>query len=96
LRAYSQGHRAQTYSGDYKGAVVFFEQATRLDPNFAMAYARLALATWAAGSLPSPENARKAYGLRERVSERERFYIESTYENFVTENLENSRKIYET
>ncbi len=43
LRAYSQGHRAQTMSGDYKGAVSSFEQATRLDPNFAMAYARLAV-----------------------------------------------------
>lgn len=95
LRAYSQGHRAATISADYKGAVLLFQEATRLDPNFAMAYARLAAASIWTGNGPSPENARKAYDLRERVSERERFYIESTYENFVTENLEASRKIYE-
>ncbi len=49
-----------------------------------------------AGTGVSPENARKAYDLRGRVSERERFYIESTYENFVNENFEAARKIYET
>jgi tetratricopeptide (TPR) repeat protein len=41
------------------------------------------------------ENASKAYELRQRVSEREKFYIESTYERSVTENLEAARKIYE-
>jgi tetratricopeptide (TPR) repeat protein len=95
LRAYSLGHRANI-SGDYKAAMLFFDEATRRDPNFAMAYARLAVVSRWAGSGPSPENARKAYDLRERVSERERFYIESTYENSVTENLEAARKIYET
>ena len=97
LRAYSLGHRAATISGDYKAAMLFFDEATRRDPNFAMAYARLAvLAAQITGSGASLENARKAYELRERVSERERFYIESTYQTYVTENLEAAGKIYET
>ena len=41
------------------------------------------------------ENARKAYELRERVSEREKFFIASHYEFFVTGNLEAARKTYE-
>ena len=97
LRAYSLGHRAATISADYKAATLFFDEATRRDPNFAMAYARLAvLAAQITGSGASLENARKAYELRERVSERERFYIESTFQAYVTENLEAAGKIYET
>ena len=41
------------------------------------------------------ENTRKAYELRERVSEREKFYIVSHYEHYVTGNLEAARKAYE-
>ena len=41
------------------------------------------------------ENARKAYELRERVSEREKLYITSHYEDYVTGNLEVARKTYE-
>ena len=40
LQAYSVGRRVSAGS-DYAGAVPFFEQAVKLDPNFAMAYARL-------------------------------------------------------
>ena len=75
---------------------MLFEQATRLEPNFAMAYARLAAAIPWAGKDPSPENARKAYDLRSRVGEREKYFIEAAYHNQVTENAEASRKIHET
>ena len=51
-------------------------------------------ATWAKLPVP-PRISRKAYELRERVSEREKFYIASHYENFVTGNLEAARKTYE-
>jgi tetratricopeptide (TPR) repeat protein len=43
----------------------------------------------------SVENAKKAYELRQRVSERERYYIESIYSNIVTENLDSARQINE-
>ncbi len=61
-----------------------------------MAYGRLAHSYTNIGqTAKAAENARKANDLRQRVSERERFYIESTYEFSVTENLEATRKVYE-
>jgi len=61
-----------------------------------MAYARLGQNYNNLGeTAQAAENARKAYELRERVSEREKFYIESHYEHFVTGDLEAARKIYE-
>jgi tetratricopeptide (TPR) repeat protein len=41
------------------------------------------------------ENTRRAYELRERVSEWEKFYIESHYHEFVTGDLEKARQAYE-
>jgi tetratricopeptide (TPR) repeat protein len=41
------------------------------------------------------ENTKKAYELRERVSEREKFYIESHYYHYVTGDLEKARQAYE-
>lgn len=41
------------------------------------------------------ENTRKAYDLRDRVSEREKFYIESHYQSLVTGDLEKARQTYE-
>jgi tetratricopeptide (TPR) repeat protein len=41
------------------------------------------------------ENTRKAYELRQRVSEREKFYIESHYHDHVTGDLEKARQVFE-
>jgi hypothetical protein len=38
---------------------------------------------------------RKAYQLRDRVSEQERFYIESHYHTMVTGDFEKAREVYE-
>jgi eukaryotic-like serine/threonine-protein kinase len=52
------------------------QRAISLDPNFAMAYARLGTNYYHLGqNSRAAENARKAYELRERVSEREKFYV---------------------
>ena len=96
LQAYGQGYRAMDIKGDFKGAILFFEQAISVDPNFAMAYGRLAHAYANLGDTThAADSSRRAYELRQRVSERERFYIEATYQSIATENLEASRKIYE-
>ena len=61
-----------------------------------MAYAALGTSYANLGeTLQAAENARKAYALRERVSEREKFYIVSHYETYVTGNLEAARRTYE-
>jgi eukaryotic-like serine/threonine-protein kinase len=95
LQAYSLGYRA-TERNDDAAAVPLFQRATSLDPNFAMAYARLGTSYNNLGETTrAAENTRKAYELRERVSERENFFIASRYEHFATGNLEAARKTYE-
>ncbi len=96
LQAYSLGSKAWHVNADFKGAIPSFERAVSLDPNFAMAYVALATNNQNIGeSTRAAESARRAYDLRQRVSERERFAIESTYELNVTENYEAARKVCE-
>jgi eukaryotic-like serine/threonine-protein kinase len=79
LNAYSLGRKVFFEKGN-TAALPYLERAVELDPNFAIAYRALGAMYH---NLNQPvrmaENVRKAYELRERVSERERFYIESTY-----------------
>ena len=96
LQAYSLGYQAQIVKNDDAAAIPLFQRAVSLDPNFAMAYARLGTNYSNLGQTArAAENTRKAYELRERVSEREKFYIVSHYEHYVTGNLEAARKTYE-
>src|SRR4029077_2503404 len=96
LQAYSLGYQAQIVKRDNAAAVPLLQRAISLDSNFAMAYARLGTNYSNLGQTArAAENARKAYELRERVSEREKLYITSHYEDYVTGNLEAARKAYE-
>jgi serine/threonine protein kinase/Flp pilus assembly protein TadD len=96
LQSYSLGRKTQVEKGDDAAAVPFFERAIHLDPNFAMAYASLGTIYWNLGEASlGAENTRRAYELRERVSEREKFYIESHYYKYVTGDLEKARQVYE-
>jgi len=96
LQAYSLGCQTASVKRDYAAAVPLFQRAISLDPNFAMAYARLGTAYSNLGETArGAEITRKAYELRGRVSEREKLYIVSHYENYVTGNLEAARKAYE-
>ena len=57
-----------------------FQHAIELDPNFAMAHARLAAVYNNLGEEDkSVAEAKKAFDLRDRISERERFYIDDHY-----------------
>jgi SLT domain-containing protein len=68
----------------------------RDDPKFAMAYAHIANAHANLGeSRLALEYVRKAYELRENVSERERLYIEAHYYGFATGELEKSAQVWE-
>jgi eukaryotic-like serine/threonine-protein kinase len=96
LQAYSLGYQAQMVKNDYAAAIPLFQRAVTLDPNFAMAYARLGSSYGNPGeTVRSAETSRQAYELRQRVSERERFYIASHYENYVAGDLEAARKTCE-
>jgi Flp pilus assembly protein TadD/predicted Ser/Thr protein kinase len=96
LQVYSLGRKTMVGKGDFAAAVPLFQRAIRLDQNFAMAYASLGVSYWRLGEISlAAENQRKAYELRERVSEREKFYIESHYYEVATGNLEKARRAYE-
>jgi DNA-binding winged helix-turn-helix (wHTH) protein/tetratricopeptide (TPR) repeat protein len=86
LRAYSLGMKTVDTKGR-TAAIPFLQRAVELDPKFAMAYARL-------GFL-SVENVRKAYELRERVTERERLYIEAHYYRDVTGEQDKAASVWE-
>jgi DNA-binding winged helix-turn-helix (wHTH) protein/tetratricopeptide (TPR) repeat protein len=84
LKAYSLGMKTLRATGVVT-ALPFFQRAVELDPNFAMAYARLGTTyAYLQQAELTAENARKAYELRAKVSERERLYIEEEYYRLVT------------
>ena len=96
LQAYSAGRKTEVGMGDTSSAVPFYKRAIELDPNFAMAYAALgnAYSNLNEAGLAA-DNLRQAYALRDRVSECERFYIESHYFHFVTGDLTKAQRVYE-
>jgi serine/threonine protein kinase/tetratricopeptide (TPR) repeat protein len=97
LQAYTIAYKTMVVNGDFAAAIPLFTRATQLDPNFAMAYARLGTNYYNVGEdHKSVEAMTKAYQLRERASEREKLYIDSHYADFVTGNLEAARSAYET
>ena len=92
LQAYSLGIKAFDVTNDLVAALPFFQRASTLDPNFAMAYLRLAECYQPQGEMAiAAENARKAYQLRDRTSDREKLHISAFYEYVVTGNLEATR-----
>jgi Flp pilus assembly protein TadD len=93
LKAYSTGMKVNVASGT-AAAIPFFQRAVAIDPKFAIAYASLGLAYSGAGeSVLSAQNTTRAWQSRDRVSDRERFFIDFTYDRQVTGNLE---KAYQT
>jgi tetratricopeptide (TPR) repeat protein/tRNA A-37 threonylcarbamoyl transferase component Bud32 len=95
LKAYSTGWRVQSTTG-YVGSVPFFKRAVEIDPKFAAAYAFLGRAYGDMGeSALSAENTTKAYQLRDRATDAEKFFITATYEQQVTGNLGKAAKAYE-
>jgi tetratricopeptide (TPR) repeat protein/predicted Ser/Thr protein kinase len=95
LKAFSMGYRISSTKEIIDG-LPFQKRAVELDPNFAMAYAIMAANYWVDGQVGrGAENARKAYDLREKVSERERLTIEGYYYQFATGELEKAAQTYE-
>ena len=79
LKAYSLGAKTAYAKGE-TAALPFFKRAVELDPNFAMAYSWMSDVYSDLNEVGgAAENARRSYALREKVSERERFFIESNY-----------------
>jgi eukaryotic-like serine/threonine-protein kinase len=93
LKTFSMGVTTAYAKGD-KEAILFYRRAIEIDPSFAMAYARLGVSY---GNLGQPslalENLKKAYDLREHVSEREKLHITADYQ-FAMGDLEKEAQTY--
>jgi serine/threonine protein kinase/Flp pilus assembly protein TadD len=91
LKAYTTAMKLDSTAG-----IPVFRHAIEIDPKFAMAYANLGLDYSDIGeSVLSAENTRKAWELRDRVSDQERFFIDFTYQREVTGNLEDAYQTLE-
>jgi len=94
LKAYSLGVKARNDKGNL-AAIPFFGRAIELDPNFAMAYTGLSVAQDALDRYDLARDAAgKAFVLRDRVSERERFRISGIYYSLVPSDLERAVQVY--
>jgi tetratricopeptide (TPR) repeat protein len=95
LKAYSLGRKLNLAKG-FTAALPFYQRATDLDPSFASAYGWMSdLYNGLVQGGLAAGYARKAYALREKVSERERFDIEGRYYLFATGELEKAATTYE-
>src|SRR5439155_1137733 len=95
LKAFTTGNEMYL-AGKNLEAIPFLKHAVELDPNFALAYAKLGVVH--ANSLQHDLAAKftaKAFELRERASERERFYISNLYYGLATEELDKDIEVLE-
>jgi eukaryotic-like serine/threonine-protein kinase len=95
LSQYTTGLRVQEQQGDV-ASIPFCKRAIELDPNFAIAYNCLAksysnLAEYGLAS----ESMQKAYNLRARASELERYSISANYYFTVTGELDKANRTFE-
>lgn len=96
LKAFAMGDEERR-KGRSRESLVFYKRAVELDQNFAMAHARIGVHYFNQQQIEtSKEHIRKAYELRDRVSERERLYIAEKYYNYVTGELDKAVETLQT
>ncbi len=94
LQAFSQGNEDHQKM-DEDDAIPHFKKAVELDPNFALAWATLGVSSTNTGhDAEGVQAVRKAYELRDRTSEREKFYIQAHYYTEVTIEPEKALQVY--
>jgi eukaryotic-like serine/threonine-protein kinase len=95
LKAYSTGLKLGFSSG-FASGIPLLKRATEIDPQFAMAHAHLGLWYSSIGeSMLARESIGRGYELRDRVSDRENFFITAMYRRDVTGNLEAAHRTLE-
>ena len=93
LKAYSLGWKVATLQGP-EPAIPLIKRAVEIDPSFALAYASLGLMYGSSGSSElATENVTRAYELRDRASEKERFFITGYYFGRATGNQEKAQQV---
>jgi eukaryotic-like serine/threonine-protein kinase len=95
LKAYSEGWKVLSSTGPV-AALPHFKRATEIDPQFAMAYSNLGNMYTNIGETDrSVESTSKAYQLRDRASDAEKFFITVHYHLDVTGNMEKAQQACE-
>jgi eukaryotic-like serine/threonine-protein kinase len=95
LQAYSKGGKRILEVGGSE-PIPMLKRAIELDPNFAMAYCLIGITYLNLSEFGmADEYLRKAFELRERTSENERYLISSFYYDITTGELEKAKQIYE-
>jgi tetratricopeptide (TPR) repeat protein/DNA-binding winged helix-turn-helix (wHTH) protein len=95
LKAYSLGEEERARGAELE-AIPLFANAIKLDPKFAMAYARMAAAYNNLGeSQKAGACLKEAFDLREHVTEREKLYLEIRYYQIVTGETDKAAQTYE-
>jgi tetratricopeptide (TPR) repeat protein/predicted Ser/Thr protein kinase len=95
LKNYSLGHKIQQEKGDLE-AIPPLKHAVELDPNFALAYSSLGIAYTSIGEAGTGAGySAKAYELRNRASERERYEITAVYQKEAIGDVEASEQTCE-
>jgi eukaryotic-like serine/threonine-protein kinase len=92
LKALSSGRKVWFTTGE-AAAIPFYKRAIELDPNFALAYAWLGIASTSIGE-PSiaAGYTRKAYELRDRTSEPEKYFISAVFHKEVTGDIDKAEQ----
>ncbi len=96
LKAFAMGNEERA-RGRARESLTFYKRAIDIDPNFAMAWARIGVHY---GNFEQLEVAKqyvqKAYDLRDRVSERERLYITEKYYTYITGEMDKTIETLQT
>ena len=97
LRKYSESMRLIRERGDEEASLALMEEAVALDSTFASAWRSLAIALGNRFQERSRQldALERAYRHRDRLTERERYFVEAAYHNRVTEDDEQAIEAYE-
>src|SRR5690606_11900195 len=98
LRKYVEAERLHAAGADRR-ALVLAREAVALDSTFAMAYRKIAVLEWNLGggrpTAAAVEAATRAYELRDRLTELERYQTEGVYHTLVTGDVDGQIEAYE-
>ena len=96
LKAYAMANDERA-KGRVRESLPLYKRAIELDPNFAMAYARIGVHYGNVEQMElARENVQKAYDLRDRVSEREKLYITEKYYTYITGEIDKTIETQQT
>lgn len=97
LRKYAQADRANN-EGDYERAIQLLDEAIADDSSFAMAYRKLGVILRNQNMEPERQEAAftRAFDLRDRLTERERYLAEAAYHDYVEEDQQGAVALYRT